>query len=132
MSHLHPEHWRELAPEFEARTCLLAAEETLSEAVDTAPVARALQSIRHTLTLLHPVTQNAEAAAEYEARKAGTYEPPQGSTGQMRRQDVDAKAAKELQELRALVATQGEALAKLTAAGDAASAETKSDKKKPA
>jgi hypothetical protein len=90
---LHPEHWRELAPEFEARKLLLAAEAVLTEAgvVDTAPVAKTIKGIREALRMQHPCTQDPAALAEFEARLAGTYEPAGGSTGERRGQRADPR-----------------------------------------
>jgi hypothetical protein len=80
MALLHPDHWQELSYEFEARKYLLAAEGALMEALDTAPVANGLKSIREALAKLHPATRDDAACEEYEARRAGSYVEPKGRT----------------------------------------------------
>lgn len=127
VSLLHPEKWRDLAPEFEARKLLLAAEGALSDAVDTAPVAKALKGIRDTLKLLHPVTQDPAGVAEYEARAAGTYEPPGGGTGERRDRHHRGPDPRDK-----LISDLQARLDKLEAAGTEAAPPTKDEKKKPA
>lgn len=91
MPFLHPELWRELAPHFEARKLLLAAEGALAEAVDDATAGRPLKAVREAIKVLHPCTHQQGAIDEYEARLSGTYEPPQGSTGERRTPRVDPR-----------------------------------------
>ncbi len=70
---LHPERWRDLEPEFEAQKLLQQADDVLSQALDTAPVARVLKMIRDAMRLFHPAVQDPAACEEYEQRKAGTF-----------------------------------------------------------
>lgn len=90
MGLLHPDLWRELAPEFEARALVTQAIEILSEASDTAPVALTKKKLEETLRCFHPATQDAASVEEYEARRDGTYEEPQ-QQGFRARQSADPR-----------------------------------------
>ena len=70
---LHADRWRELEPEFAAFDHLSRAEEVLTDAVDTAPVANALKAVRGAMAQLHPAVRDPAARDEFAQRKAGTW-----------------------------------------------------------
>lgn len=98
MSHLHPERWHELEPEFVVQALLEEARSTIEQAkVRTEGLGRVEYFVHHGLQALHPVTRDPEAREEFSQRKAGTY------TG------ASSPAAKsESDELRALKAQLAE------------------------
>lgn len=84
---LHPERFRELAPEFEIAECFLSALEVIERANPrTDGVSRAHHFAHHGLQCLHPATRDPEAREEMRARLDGTYQGgggpgPQGGGG---------------------------------------------------
>lgn len=104
MGLLHPDLWRELAPEFEARALVEQAIEILAQASDTAPVALSKKKLEETLRCFHPATQDAAAMEEYQARRDGTYEEPQPQGYRARQQSADNRRQQSADSTRELAA----------------------------
>lgn len=76
MSHLHPERWPELEPEFIVHALLQEAFEAIEGAkVRSDTLARAHLFVQQALQALHECTRDPEAREEFSQRRAGTYEP---------------------------------------------------------
>lgn len=111
MSHLHPERWRELEPEFIVAALLQEAHDTIEHAKErTEGLARAEYFVHHGLQALHPCTRDPEAREEFSQRKAGTFEPGKNAPAAPQASDSELKAmAAKIRELEAKLASQPKA-----------------------